>query len=190
MSQHPSARLTPRGRERMAERVEAGEPVAEVARQVGAGRQTASRWLGRRRRGEPTAGRPSSLQRPPRIQGHRAQVHQAVQPLAERQGRADEPHPRPGVAVRAGPGERGALQLGQAAQRLRGPAAHVAHRRRQQRLGTQQLGNPPCQQSGPPEKIDGPFLVHLKGHRIDWWHPVVPATAGAEARCRESRQSR
>ena len=107
MSQHPSARLTPRGRERMAERVEAGEPVAEVARQVGAGRQTASRWLGRRRRGEPTAGRPSSLQRPPRIQGHRAQVHQAVQPLAERQGRADEPHPRPGVAVRAGPGERG-----------------------------------------------------------------------------------
>ena len=32
------------------------------------------------------------------------------------------------------------LQLGQATQRLRGPAADVAHSRRQQRLGTQQLG--------------------------------------------------
>ena len=32
-----------------------------------------------------------------------------------------------------------ALQLGPSAQRLRGPAAHVAHHRRKQPIGTQQL---------------------------------------------------
>ena len=37
-------------------------------------------------------------------------------------------------------GPRRPQQLGQATQRLRGPAADVAHSRRQQRLGTQQLG--------------------------------------------------
>ena len=65
MSQHPSAGLTPRGgRETMVARIEAGEPLAEVARQVGAGRQTASKWVGRRRRGEPMTDRPS---RPARV---------------------------------------------------------------------------------------------------------------------------
>lgn len=43
MSQHPSARLTPKGRERMVERIEAGEPVSEVARQVGVSRRTAGK---------------------------------------------------------------------------------------------------------------------------------------------------
>ncbi len=64
MSQYPSAGLTPRGRETMVARIEAGEPLAEVARQVGAGRQTASKWVGRRRRGEPMTDRPS---RPARL---------------------------------------------------------------------------------------------------------------------------
>ena len=48
----------------MVARIEAGEPLAEVARQVGAGRQTASKWVGRRRRGEPMTDRPS---RPARV---------------------------------------------------------------------------------------------------------------------------
>lgn len=43
----------------MVERVEAGEPVAEVTRQVGVSRQTASKWLARARRGEPMSDRPS-----------------------------------------------------------------------------------------------------------------------------------
>ena len=65
MFQHPNARLTPpRGRERMVARIEAGEPVAEVARQVGVSRQTASKWLARARRGEPLSDRPS---RPARL---------------------------------------------------------------------------------------------------------------------------
>ena len=59
MSQHPSARLTPKGRERMVERIEAGEPVSEVARQVGVSRRTAGKWLARARAGEPMADRPS-----------------------------------------------------------------------------------------------------------------------------------
>ena len=53
MSQHPNARLTPRGRELLASRVAGGERVSAVARQMGVGRQTASKWLSRARRGEP-----------------------------------------------------------------------------------------------------------------------------------------
>ena len=70
MSQHPSARLTPKGRERMVERIEAGEPVSEVARQVGVSRRTAGKWLARARAGEPMADRPS---RPP----HAGEAHPA-----------------------------------------------------------------------------------------------------------------
>ena len=84
--------------------------------------------------------------------GGQAQVHQALQPLAERQGRAHEQDARAGVAVRPRLGERGvqgrgpgplhrALQLGPPAQRVRGPAPDVTHRRCKQRLGTQQLGH-------------------------------------------------
>lgn len=43
MSQHPNARLTPRGRQRLVERIEAGEAVGEAARQMGVSRQTASK---------------------------------------------------------------------------------------------------------------------------------------------------
>lgn len=45
MSQHPNARLTPRGRELLASRVAGGERVSAVARQIGVSRQTASKWL-------------------------------------------------------------------------------------------------------------------------------------------------
>lgn len=64
MSQHPNARLTPRGRETMVSRVLGGERVSDVARHMGVSRQTASKWLARARRGEPMADRPS---RPRRI---------------------------------------------------------------------------------------------------------------------------
>lgn len=66
MSQHPNARLTPRGRELLASRVAGGERVSAVARQMGVGRQTASKWLSRARRGEPLSDRPS---RPRRLAG-------------------------------------------------------------------------------------------------------------------------
>lgn len=59
MRQHPNARLTPRARETLVARVEAGERVGEVARQMGVSRQTASKWLARARRGEPLEDRSS-----------------------------------------------------------------------------------------------------------------------------------
>ena len=52
MSQHPNARLTPRGREPLVSRIESGTGVTEAARQMGVSRQTASKWLARSRRGE------------------------------------------------------------------------------------------------------------------------------------------
>ena len=64
MSQHPNARLTPRGREALVSRVAAGERVSDVARQMGVGRQTASKWLARARRGEPVSDRPRGASRP------------------------------------------------------------------------------------------------------------------------------
>lgn len=67
MSQHPNARLTPRGRETLASRIGSGTGVAEAARQMGVSRQTAGKWLARARRGEPMSdrsGRPATLARP------------------------------------------------------------------------------------------------------------------------------
>lgn len=64
MSQHPNARLTPWGRQRLVERIEAGEAVGEAARQMGVSRQTASKWVARARRGGPLSDRPS---RPARL---------------------------------------------------------------------------------------------------------------------------
>lgn len=64
MSQHPNARLTPWGRQRLVERIEAGEAVGEAARQMGVSRQTASKRVARARRGEPLSDRPS---RPARL---------------------------------------------------------------------------------------------------------------------------
>lgn len=59
MSQHPNARLTPLGRRTLVDRVEGGERVADAARDMGVSRQTAHKWLARRRRGEPLADRSS-----------------------------------------------------------------------------------------------------------------------------------
>lgn len=64
MSQHPNARLTPWGRQRLVERIEAGEAVGVAARQMGVSRQTASKRVARARRGEPLSDRPS---RPARL---------------------------------------------------------------------------------------------------------------------------
>lgn len=67
MSQHPNARLTPRGRETLVSRVESGAGVAETARQMGVSRQTASKWIARARRGEPMSDRPSRPRRLARL---------------------------------------------------------------------------------------------------------------------------
>lgn len=64
MKRHPNARVAPRGREALVSRVRAGERVSDAARQMGAGRQTASKRLARDRLGEGAADRSS---RPPRI---------------------------------------------------------------------------------------------------------------------------
>ena len=66
MSQHPNARLTPKGRETLVSRVTSGLGVAEAARRMGVSRQTASKWLARARRGEPMSDRSS---RPRRLAG-------------------------------------------------------------------------------------------------------------------------
>lgn len=63
MSQHPNARLTPRGRELLCRRVAGGMRVSDAARQMGVSRQTASKWLARARRGEPMSDRPSRPRR-------------------------------------------------------------------------------------------------------------------------------
>ena len=52
MSQHPNARLTPRGRETLVSRIESGVGVADAG-QMSVSRQTASKRLVRARRGEP-----------------------------------------------------------------------------------------------------------------------------------------
>ena len=61
MSRHPNARLAPRGRETMAARIESGEPVGEVAAQMGASRQTASKRVARARRWGCEASRAGAL---------------------------------------------------------------------------------------------------------------------------------
>lgn len=53
MLQHPNARLTPRGRRMLVERVGAGRSVSSAAREAGVSRQTAHKWLARARAGEP-----------------------------------------------------------------------------------------------------------------------------------------
>lgn len=57
MKRHPNARVAPRGREALASRVRAGERVSDAARQMGAGRQAASKRLARDRLGEGAADR-------------------------------------------------------------------------------------------------------------------------------------
>ena len=89
MSQHPNARLTPRGRRLLCERVGGGMRVADAARMAGVSRQTAHKWLARARRGEPMADRgcrPRRLARltPPEAEGLvvRARSELMLAPLA------------------------------------------------------------------------------------------------------------
>ena len=89
MSQHPNARLTPRGRRLLCERVGGGMRVADAARMAGVSRQTAHKWLARARRGEPMADRgcrPRRLARltPPEAEGRvvRARSELMLAPLA------------------------------------------------------------------------------------------------------------
>lgn len=49
MEQHPNVRLTTRGREALASRIESGVPVADAALQMGVSQQTASKCLRRSR---------------------------------------------------------------------------------------------------------------------------------------------
>lgn len=65
MYQHPNARLTPLGRRTLWERVESGEGVSSVARDMGVSRRTASKWVGRARRGEGLGDRASRPRRSP-----------------------------------------------------------------------------------------------------------------------------
>lgn len=86
MSQHPNARLTPRGRETLVSRVAGGERVSDVARQMGVSRQTASKWLARARRGEPMSDRSSRPRRlarltPPDAERHALEARRSM-PLA------------------------------------------------------------------------------------------------------------
>lgn len=67
MSQHPNAKLTPKGRETLVSRIGSGLGVAEAARQMGVSRQTASKWLARARRGEGLADRSSRPRRLARL---------------------------------------------------------------------------------------------------------------------------
>lgn len=89
MSQHPNARLTPRGRELLCGRVAGGMRVSEAARQAGVSRQTASKWLRRARAGEPMSDRPSRPRRlarltPPEAEGRvlEARCSMLLAPLA------------------------------------------------------------------------------------------------------------
>ena len=82
MSQHPNARLTPRGRETLVSRIGSGVGVAEAARQMGVSRQTASKWLRRSRRGEGLADRSSRPRRLARLTPPEAEERVAARTCA------------------------------------------------------------------------------------------------------------
>ena len=94
MSQHPNAKLTPKGRETLVSRIGSGLGVAGAARQMGVSRQTASKWLARARRGEGLADRSSRPRRlarltPPRGRGARLRGPQGHAAGAARPGGRD-----------------------------------------------------------------------------------------------------
>ena len=89
MFQHSNSRLTPRGRQRLVDRVRAGESVSAAARDAGAGRQTAHKWIARAEAGEPLSdrrSRPSRLARltPPDVEARVVEARRArlLAPLA------------------------------------------------------------------------------------------------------------
>ena len=120
------------------------------------------------------------VQRAARRRRRPARLHEALQPALERQGGADEPHHRAGVAVRESMGERGgeggrppglhrALQLVPSAQRVRGPPSHVAHRGCKQPIGTQHLARRDCPQGLQCMAISNPLgkgSKHFHQHRL------------------------
>jgi transposase InsO family protein len=65
---HPNARLTPRGRALLAERISAGWTITAAARAAGISRQTGSKWWWRARTGE-LADRPSRVRHQARAHG-------------------------------------------------------------------------------------------------------------------------
>lgn len=109
MSQHPNARLTPRGRETLVSRIEFGPGAAEAARQMGVSRQTAWKWSRRRRNGEPMSdrsGRPRRMARstPPGVEERVARARRELMlapptPAAET---GVPPTPAPGSSPGAG----------------------------------------------------------------------------------------
>ena len=63
---HPSARLTPKGRQLLVDRVRDGWTITKAADAAGISRQTGSKWLWRfRREGEPGLARPQQRRPPP-----------------------------------------------------------------------------------------------------------------------------
>lgn len=151
MSQHPNAKLTPKGRETLVSRIGSGLGVAEAARQMGVSRQTASKWLARARRGEGLADRSSRPRRlarltPPRGRGARLRGPQGHAAGAARPGGRDGragPHVRPDrrQAQPAPPGRhrprhgRGAAARPRAGRALRARAPRGARPRRRQEGG-------------------------------------------------------
>ncbi len=82
MFQHSNSRLTPRGRQGLVGRARAGEGASAVARETGAGGQTAHEWVARAEAGEPPSdrrGRPSRLARlaPPDVEARVAGARRA-----------------------------------------------------------------------------------------------------------------
>lgn len=89
MFQHSNSRLTPRGRQRLVERVRAGASVSAAAREAGVSRQTAHKWIARAEAGEPLSdrrSRPSRLARltPPDVEAGVVEARRArlLAPLA------------------------------------------------------------------------------------------------------------
>ena len=151
MSQHPNAKLTPKGRETLVSRIGSGLGVAPAAPQLGVSRQTASKWLARARRGEGLADRSSRPRRlarltPPRGRGARLRGPQGHAAGAARPGGRDGragPHVRPDrrQAQPAPPGRhrprhgRGAAARPRDGRALRARAPRGARPRRRQEGG-------------------------------------------------------
>ena len=143
MTQHPNARPAPRGREAPVSRIGSGVGVAEAARQMGVSRQTASKRLRRGRSGEGMDDRSSRPLRPARLTPPEAEerVREAGRTMLLLRNGSTPGHgtARPGGRTPSRPSS--SAIIGSA---CGGPAAHVAHRRRKQPVGTQQLGAIPA----------------------------------------------
>ena len=183
MSQHPNAKLTPKGRETLVSRIGSGLGVAEAARQMGVvSRQTASKWLARARRGEGLADRSSRPRRlarltPPRGRGARLRGPQGHAAGAARPGGRDGragPHVRPDrrQAQPAPPGRhrprhgRGAAARPRDGRALRARAPRGARPRRRQEGGAHTRRRRP---QGPRARLRlpgrGQALVPARGGR-------------------------